>query len=41
MIFIEAVLDKYDAPQTAITAGHEMADVDYGPGRQHQPGIQI
>jgi indolepyruvate decarboxylase len=42
MIFIEAVMDKYDAPQTAIDAGHGMADVDYGPrGPQHRPGVQI
>jgi indolepyruvate decarboxylase len=42
MIFIEAVMDKYDAPQTAIDAGHGMAEVDYGPrGPQHRPGVQI
>ncbi len=42
MIFIEAVMDKYDAPPTAIAAGHGMADIDYGPrGPQHRPGVQI
>jgi TPP-dependent 2-oxoacid decarboxylase len=42
MIFIEAVMDKYDALQTAIDAGHKMAETDYGPrGPQHRPGVQI
>ena len=42
MIFIEAIMDKYDAPQPAIGAGHGMAEVDYGPrGPQHRPGVQI
>jgi TPP-dependent 2-oxoacid decarboxylase len=42
MIFIEAVMDKYDAPQLAIDSGHEMADIDYGPrGPQHRPGVQL
>ena len=42
MIFIEAVMDKYDAPQTAIDAGHGMAEVDYGSrGPQHRPGVQL
>ncbi|MEU6646903.1 thiamine pyrophosphate-binding protein [Saccharomonospora sp. NPDC046836] len=42
MIFIEAVMDKYDAPQAVIDAGHGMAEVDYGPrGPQHRPGVQI
>jgi hypothetical protein len=31
MIFIEAVIDKYDAPQLVLDSGHGMADVDYGP----------
>lgn len=42
MIFIEAVMDKYDALQIAIDSGHGMAEVDYGPrGPQHRPGVQI
>jgi indolepyruvate decarboxylase len=42
MIFIEAVMDKYDAPQTLFDAGHGMADVDYGPrGPQRRPGVQL
>jgi TPP-dependent 2-oxoacid decarboxylase len=42
MMFIEAVMDKYDALPTAIDAGHGMADIDYGPrGPQHRPGVQI
>jgi len=31
MTFIEAIMDKYDAPQAVIAAGHGMADTDYGP----------
>ena len=42
MIFIEAVMDKYDAPQAVLDAGHGMAEVDYGPrGPQHRPGVQL
>lgn len=42
MIFIEAVMDKYDATQLALDSGHGMAEVDYGPrGPQHRPGVQI
>ncbi|MFE3142997.1 alpha-keto acid decarboxylase family protein [Streptomyces scopuliridis] len=42
MIFIEAVMDKYDAPQLVIDSGHGMAEVDYGPrGPQHRPGVQL
>ncbi|MFB6960195.1 hypothetical protein ACFCYB_25025 [Streptomyces sp. NPDC056309] len=39
MLFVEAVMDKYDAPPAAIESGHRMADIDYGPrGPQHRPG---
>lgn len=42
MIFIEAVMDKYDAPQLVLDSGHGMAEVDYGPrGPQHRPGVQL
>ncbi|MDH6128693.1 thiamine pyrophosphate-binding protein [Kitasatospora sp. GP82] len=42
MIFIEAVMDKYDAPQLVIESGHGMAEVDYGPrGPQYRPGVQL
>ncbi|MEV4449138.1 alpha-keto acid decarboxylase family protein [Streptomyces mirabilis] len=42
MIFIEAVMDKYDAPQLVIDSGHGMAELDYGPrGPQHRPGVQL
>lgn len=42
MIFIEAVMDKYDAPALAVETGHGMAEIDYGPrGPQHRPGVQI
>ncbi|GAB2806734.1 hypothetical protein GCM10027073_44300 [Streptomyces chlorus] len=42
LVFIEAIMDKYDAPPTAIESGHLMADIDYGPrGPQHRPGVQI
>ncbi|NMH98735.1 alpha-keto acid decarboxylase family protein [Pseudonocardia acidicola] len=42
MIFIEAIMDKYDVPPAALASGHKMAEVDYGPrGPQHRPGIQL
>jgi indolepyruvate decarboxylase len=42
MIFIEAVMDKYDAPQSIIASGHGLAEVEYGPrGPQHRPGVQL
>lgn len=31
MIFIEAILDKYDAPPVVIRAGYGAVEIDYGP----------
>lgn len=30
MVFVEAVMEKYDAPIDLITGGHALADSDYG-----------
>jgi indolepyruvate decarboxylase len=42
MVFVESVMDKYDAPIDLITGGHALADSDYGvPGPQAAPNAQI
>jgi hypothetical protein len=42
MVFLESVMDKYDAPLTLILGGHGLADSDYGvPGPQSTPNSQI
>jgi TPP-dependent 2-oxoacid decarboxylase len=42
LVFIESVMDKYDAPEVLIAGGHGLADLDYGPrGPQHRDDIQI
>jgi indolepyruvate decarboxylase len=42
LIFIEAVMDRFDTPDLLIGAGHGSADLDYGPrGPQFRPGAQI
>ncbi|HEX4922050.1 MAG TPA: thiamine pyrophosphate-dependent enzyme, partial [Candidatus Bathyarchaeia archaeon] len=42
MVFVEAVMDKYDAPIDLIVGGHALADSDYGvPGPQSAPNAQI
>jgi len=42
MVFVEAVMDKYDAPVDLITGGHALADSDYGvPGPQSAANSQI
>ena len=30
MVFVECVMDKYDAPLDLIVGGHAIADADYG-----------
>jgi hypothetical protein len=35
MVFVECVLDKYDAPIDLILVGHAIADTDYGPRGPH------
>jgi len=42
MVFVESVMDKYDAPIDLVTGGHGLADSDYGvPGPQAAPNAQI
>lgn len=42
MVFVEAVMDKYDAPLPLIIGGHGLADSDYGvPGPQSAANAQI
>jgi indolepyruvate decarboxylase len=42
MVFVESVMDKYDAPIDLIVGGHALADSDYGvPGPQLAANAQI
>jgi indolepyruvate decarboxylase len=42
MVFVESVMDKYDAPIDLIVGGHALADSDYGvPGPQSAANSQI
>jgi len=42
MVFVECVMDKYDAPLDLILGGHAIADTDYGPrGPQSAVNAQI
>ncbi|HKD82387.1 MAG TPA: thiamine pyrophosphate-binding protein [Candidatus Angelobacter sp.] len=42
MVFVESVMDKYDAPIDLIVGGHALADSDYGvPGPQAEANAQI
>ena len=42
MVFVECVMDKYDAPLDLILGGHAIADTDYGPrGPQTAVNAQI
>ena len=42
MVFVESVMDKYDAPIDLIIGGHALADSDYGvPGPQSAANSQI
>jgi indolepyruvate decarboxylase len=42
MVFVESVMDKYDAPIDLIVGGHALADSDYGvPGPQSTANSQI
>jgi len=41
-VFVECVMDKYDAPIDLILGGHAIADTDYGPrGPQSAANAQI
>src|SRR5215472_6312525 len=42
MVFVESLMDKYDAPIDLIVGGHALADSDYGvPGPQSAANAQI
>jgi hypothetical protein len=42
LVFVESVMDKYDAPIDLIVGGHALADSDYGvPGPQSAANAQI
>ena len=42
MVFVELVMDKYDAPIDLIVGGHALDDSDYGvPGPQSAANVQI
>jgi indolepyruvate decarboxylase len=42
LIFIESIMDPYDAPAGVISGGNSGADLDYGPrGPQHHDNIQL
>jgi indolepyruvate decarboxylase len=42
LVFVESVMDKYDAPVELIRGGHAVADSDYGPrGPQFAPDAQL
>jgi indolepyruvate decarboxylase len=42
LVFVEALMDKDDSPETLIRAGHAFADSDFGPtGPQFVPGANI
>ena len=42
MVFVESVMERYDAPIDLIVGGHALADSDYGvPGPQSVANSQI
>jgi indolepyruvate decarboxylase len=42
MIFIESIMDRYDAPAAVIRSSNAGAELDYGPrGPQHRPDAQL
>jgi len=42
LIFIEAIMDPFDAPTAVINGGNNGADLDYGPrGPQHRDNMLI
>jgi indolepyruvate decarboxylase len=42
MIFIESIMDPYDAPAAVISSSNKGADLDYGPrGPQHRDNLQL
>jgi indolepyruvate decarboxylase len=42
MIFVESIMDPYDAPAAVISSSNKGADLDYGPrGPQHRDNLQL
>ena len=42
MIFVESIMDPYDAPAAVISSSNHGADLDYGPrGPQHRGNVQL
>ena len=42
LIFVEAIMDPYDAPAAVIHSSNNGAELDYGPrGPQHRPNAQL
>jgi indolepyruvate decarboxylase len=42
MIFIESIMDPYDAPAAVTTSSNKGADLNYGPpGPQHRENLQL
>jgi|HubBroStandDraft_4_1064222.scaffolds.fasta_scaffold01061_7 indolepyruvate decarboxylase len=42
MIFVESIMDRYDAPAAVTTSSNKGAELDYGPrGPQHREGAQL
>jgi len=42
MIFIESIMDPYDAPAAVISSSNRGADIDYGPrGPQYRDNMQL
>jgi indolepyruvate decarboxylase len=42
MIFVESIMDPYDAPAAVILSSNKGAEIDYGPrGPQHREGLQL
>jgi indolepyruvate decarboxylase len=42
MIFVESIMDPYDAPDAVTSSSNKGADLDYGPrGPQHRDNVQL
>ena len=42
MIFVESIMDPYDAPAAVIRSSNKGAELDYGPrGPQHRDNVQL
>jgi indolepyruvate decarboxylase len=42
LVFVESIMDRYDAPAPVINSSNKGAELDYGPrGPQHRPNAQL